>query len=64
MTESQSQQLAEEAEQQQRRCRDWLLRFMQDNQPRFLTKAELRESAMKRPQGVEKLIRHCLDHGH
>jgi hypothetical protein len=26
---------------ERRRCRDWLLRFMQGNHPTFLTKAEL-----------------------
>jgi hypothetical protein len=27
-------------------CRDWLLPFMRDNQPKFLTKAELRDAAI------------------
>ena len=30
-----------------RRCRDWLLPFMQNNQPKFLTKDELRSVAMR-----------------
>ena len=29
------------------RCRDWLLPFMQGNRPKFLTKAELRATAMR-----------------
>jgi hypothetical protein len=29
------------------RCRDWLLRFMKGNQPKFLTKAELRNAAIR-----------------
>jgi hypothetical protein len=36
-----------EAEEEQRRCRDWLLKFMRGNQPKFLTKAELRDAAMR-----------------
>jgi hypothetical protein len=37
-----------------RLCRDWLLPLMQDNQPRFSTKAELRDAAM-RELSVSKL---------
>jgi hypothetical protein len=48
------QQLSEKADQERRRCRDWLLRFMQDDQPKFLTKDELREAAM-RELNVSKL---------
>ena len=44
---SRSKELSEKAQRQQRRCRDWLLRFMQDNQPTFLTKDELRSAAMR-----------------
>jgi hypothetical protein len=47
MTKTRSQQLSEKAEQEQRRCRDWLLKFMRGNQPKFLTKAELRDAAMR-----------------
>jgi hypothetical protein len=32
--------LAKKADEERRRCRDWLLRFMQGNHPKFLTKAE------------------------
>jgi hypothetical protein len=46
MTKSRSQELSEKAAQERRRCRDWLLPFIKNNQPKFLTKAELREAAM------------------
>ena len=38
---SRQQELSEKADEERRRCRDWLLRFMQGNHPKFLTKAEL-----------------------
>ena len=44
---SRSKELSEKAQQEQRRCRDWLLHFMQGNQPKFLTKDELRSVAMR-----------------
>ena len=47
MTKSRSQQLSEKAAEERRRCRDWLLPFMQNNQPKFLTKDELRSVAMR-----------------
>lgn len=47
MTKSRSQILSEKANSERRRCRDWLLPFMQDNQPKFLTKDELRSVAMR-----------------
>jgi hypothetical protein len=47
MTKTRSQELSEKAEEEQRRCRDWLLKFMRGNQPKFLTKAELRNAAMR-----------------
>ena len=47
MTKTRSQELSEKAEEERRRCHDWLLPFMQDNQPKFLTKAELRHAAMR-----------------
>jgi hypothetical protein len=40
LAKGRSEQLAENAADNQRRCRDWLLRFMQKSQPRFLTKDE------------------------
>jgi hypothetical protein len=46
--------LFEQAVEQRRRCRDWLLPFMQNNQPKFLTKDELRSAAM-RELNVSKL---------
>ena len=47
MTKTRSQQLSEKADEERRRCRDWLLPFMQNNQPKFLTKDELRVAAMR-----------------
>ena len=47
MTKTRSQELSEKAQEEQRRCRGWLLTFMHDNQPKFLTKAELRDAAMR-----------------
>ena len=44
---SRQQELSEKADEERRRCRDWLLRFMQGNHPKFLTKAELREAALR-----------------
>jgi hypothetical protein len=46
MTKSRSQELSEQFTEQWQRCRDWLLPFMQNNQPKFLTKGELRSVAM------------------
>ena len=47
MAKSRSQILSEKADAERRRCRDWLLPFMQNNQPKFLTKDELRSVAMR-----------------
>jgi hypothetical protein len=47
LASSRSQELFEKADEERRRCRDWLLNFMQENHPKFLTKAELREAAMR-----------------
>ena len=41
------QELSEKADEERRRCRDWLLKSMRANQPKFLTKAKLREAAMR-----------------
>jgi hypothetical protein len=40
------QELSEKADRERRLARDWLLQFMEGNQPRFLTKDELRAVAM------------------
>jgi hypothetical protein len=53
MTKSRSQELSEKAAPEQRRRRDWLLPFMQNNQPKMFTKHELRSVAM-RTLNVEK----------
>ncbi len=47
MASSRSQELSAKADEERRRCRDWLLNFMRDNQPKFLTKAELRDAAIR-----------------
>ena len=47
MTKSRSQELAERANEERQRCRDWLLKFMLGKQPKFLTKAELRDAALR-----------------
>ena len=47
MTKTRSQQLSEKADEERRRCRDWPLPFMQNKQPKFLTKDELRSAAMR-----------------
>lgn len=47
MTKSRSQELSEKAAAEQQRCRDRLLTFMQNGQPKFLTKDELRVAAMR-----------------
>jgi hypothetical protein len=47
MSKSRSQQFSERAEDERRQCREWLLRFMQGKQPKFLTKAELRDAAIR-----------------
>ena len=47
MAKSRSQKLSEQFTEQWQRCRDWLLPFMQDGQPKFLTKDELRSAATR-----------------
>ena len=47
MKMSRSQELSEKFAEERLRCRDWLLPFMQNNQPKFLTKDELRSAAMR-----------------
>jgi hypothetical protein len=47
MTKSRKQELSEKAHEEECRCCVWLLNFMRNNQPKFLTKAELREAAMR-----------------
>lgn len=47
MSNNRNKQLSEKASEEQRRCRDWLLRFMQPGQPKFLTKNDLRSAAMR-----------------
>jgi hypothetical protein len=47
MTKTRQQELSQRFTEQWRRSRDWLLPFMQDNQPKFLTKEELRLAAIR-----------------
>jgi hypothetical protein len=47
MTKSRSKELSEKAAAERRRCSDWLIPFMQNGQPKFLTKDELRVAAMR-----------------
>jgi hypothetical protein len=44
--EPESEEISQKAHEERHRCRDWLLRFMKGNQPKFLTKAELRNAAI------------------
>ena len=44
---SRREKLSQQADQERQRARDWLVRFMQDNQPKFYTKEELRVVASK-----------------
>ena len=53
MSKSRNQELWEKGAEQRERCRNWLLPFMRDDKPKFLTKAELREAAL-RELGVSK----------
>ena len=47
LTKSRSQELSEKFTEQWQQCRDWLVPYMQNNQPKFLTKDELRVAAMR-----------------
>jgi hypothetical protein len=47
MPKSRPQELYDKAEEERQRCRHWLLPFLRDNQPKFLSKAELRDAATR-----------------
>ena len=47
MAKTRSEQLYKKAEEERQRCYRWLLPFLRDNQPKFLTKAELRDAALR-----------------
>jgi hypothetical protein len=47
MPKSRPQELYDRADEERQRCYHWLLPFMRDNQPKFLTKAELRDAALR-----------------
>ena len=53
MTVSRTEELSRNASEERRRCRDWLLPFMEPGQPRLATKAELCAVAM-RELGISK----------
>ena len=53
MTKSRNQELSDRFTEQWQQCRDWLLPYMQNNNPKFLTKEELRGAAM-RELGISK----------
>ncbi|HZR61571.1 MAG TPA: hypothetical protein VFA80_11555 [Xanthobacteraceae bacterium] len=59
MAKTRKEELSERFTEQWRQCRDWLLPFMQDNQPKFLTKDELRSAAMREL----KVSKHAFDFG-
>ena len=44
---SRKDELSQKADDERRRCQDRLRRFMRDGQPKVLTKAELRDAAMR-----------------
>jgi hypothetical protein len=46
LTKSRGQELSENFTEQWHQCRDWLVPYMQNNQPKFLTKEELCVAAM------------------
>jgi hypothetical protein len=47
MLKGRKKELWEKAEDERRRCQQWLLNFMRDGQPKLATKVELREAAMR-----------------
>ena len=47
MTKTRREELSERFAEQWQRCREWLLQFMQNDQPKFVTKEELRIVAMR-----------------
>ena len=59
MIKSRRQELSEEFTRQWHRSRDWLLPFMQNNQPKLLTKDKLRSAAM----GELKVSKSAFDFG-
>jgi hypothetical protein len=48
MAKSRSQILSETADEERRKCRDWLLEFVDGNNLKFLTKAELRDATIRK----------------
>ena len=54
---SRKQELAKKADVERRRCQDWLMRFVRDGQPKVMSKAELRQAAMR----DLKISKHSFD---
>ena len=50
-------ELSDKAEAERRQCQDWLMRFVRDGRPKTLTKAELRDAAMREL----KISKHSFD---
>jgi hypothetical protein len=65
MMKSRRQELSKKFTEQWQRCRNWLPPFMQNNQPTFLTKDELRSAAMReqRLRGAPQVLLFESDHG-
>jgi hypothetical protein len=47
VAKTRKEELSERFSAQWQQCRDWLWPYMQNNQPKFLTKDELRSAAMR-----------------
>jgi hypothetical protein len=47
MLKGRKKELWDQAEDQRRRCEEWLRQFMREGRPKLATKAELREVAMR-----------------
>jgi hypothetical protein len=61
MTKTRQQEVSDKFTEQWQRSRDWLVPFMQNNQPKFLTKDELRSGAMRELNVSKSAIRPRMD---
>jgi hypothetical protein len=59
MTKTRSEELSEKFTEQWPQCCDWLLPYMENNQPKFLTKDDLRSAAIRQL----KVSKHAFDFG-
>ncbi len=64
MTKTRSQELSAKAREERRRCRDWLLPFMQNKRPKFLTKAEPRDAPIRELKVSKEFLRLRVDVRH